>query len=132
MRRSGKINFRRGENMGNEDGASVTHKICSSATAELVGLSDVELRMMLVEWKRWRARVQTAPTMRLRRQRFDQATAYIEAIELELALREPEERFRRRRHADATLRQAAETAPVSLAAYRVARRDLARIEQYRP
>lgn len=118
--------------MGNEDGASVTRNSWSSIMAEIVGLSDVELHMMLVEWKRWRARVQTAPTMRLRRQRFDQATAYIEVIEFELALREPEERFRRRRHADATLRQIAGAAPVSLAAYRLARRDLARLEQHRP
>ena len=95
-------------------------------------MSDVGLRMMLVEWKRWRVLVQTASTMRLRRQRLDEATAYMEAIELELALRQPGERFRRRRQAAATLRQVAEAATVSLSAYRAARRDFARIEQYRP
>lgn len=100
-------------------------------TAELVAMSDFELMMMLADWKRWRAHVQSAPVMRLRRERFDEATAYIEAIQLELALRQPGERLARRRQAASRQREVTAAATVSLAAYREVRRDLARLEQRR-
>ncbi len=95
--------------------------------AELAALADDALRMMLVEWKRWRARVQTAPIMRLRRQRFDEATAFIDAIELELALREPGERLRRQRAVAARVGEIAAAPIVALGDYRAARQTLARI-----
>lgn len=101
-------------------------------TAELVALPDFELVVMLTDWKRWRARVQTAPVMRLRRERFEEATAYIEAIQLELTLRQPGERLLRRRQAASRQREVAAAATVSLADFRDARRDLARLEQRRP
>jgi hypothetical protein len=104
----------------------------TTVAAELAGMSDTELRMTLVEWKRWRARVQTAPTMRLRRQRAEEAAAYIEAIEQELALREPGERFRRRRQVASIMQEVVSDAIVSLAAFRSARQDLARLERRRP
>jgi hypothetical protein len=115
-----------------ESGTSVNGRSGAAIAAEVSALPDFELKMILVEWKRWRAHVQTAPVMRMRRERFDEADAYINAIEQELTLREPGERLLRRRRALSTLREVADAATVSFASYRTARNDLARLERRRP
>ena len=87
--------------------------------------------MMLAEWKRWRARVVTAPTMRMRQERFDEATAFIKAIEDELSLRVPGEQLRRQRCATAKVAEIAAPPCVALADYRQAQEDLDRIKRRR-
>jgi hypothetical protein len=98
---------------------------------ELSGKSDRELRLMLAEWRRWRAHVQTAPVMRLRRQRFEEATAAVAAIEEELRLREPGERLRQRRLALSAMQEIAHADRVCLDDYRSAQRDLASAQRRR-
>jgi hypothetical protein len=101
------------------------------AAEALNTVPDRTLRMMLAEWKRWRARVVTAPTMRMRQERFDEATAFIHAIEDELALRVPGEQLRRQRCAAAKVAEIAAPACVPLADYRQAQTDLERIKRRR-
>lgn len=101
------------------------------AAHAFVTVPDGALRMMLAEWKRWRARVVTAPTMRKRRERFDEATAFIRAIEDELSLRVPGEQLRRQRCAAAKAAEIAASSCVSLADYRQAHQDLDRIKRRR-
>lgn len=95
---------------------------------DLPGFSDAELKAALDDWRRWRRRVRDAPVMRLRQERFEQASAFIAAIEEELTLRSPEGRYLRRRQAEATVRELEGATTVSLAEYRVARRELETIE----
>ncbi|NJO67508.1 MAG: hypothetical protein HC826_00545, partial [Rhodospirillales bacterium] len=54
---------------------------------QLEDLDDSELRMQLTEWKRWLSRVYQAQSMNKRRERFEVASAFIRAIEEELAFR---------------------------------------------
>lgn len=101
------------------------------AAQALTSVPDRALRMMLAEWKRWRARVVTAPTMRMRQERFDEATAFIKAIEDELSLRVPGEQLRRQRRAAAKVAEIAALSCVTLADYRQAHQDLDRIKRRR-
>lgn len=114
-----------------EDSGSRTDRNWSAIAAELAALPDATLQMMLIEWKRWRSRVQTAPTMRLRRQRFEEATRFVEAIAYELTSRQPGERFRRHRRAAAAVHTIAVAPLVSLTEFRAARQDLAQFEPRR-
>lgn len=101
------------------------------AAHAFVTVPDRALRMMLAEWKRWRARVVTASTMRMRQERFDEATAFIKAIEDELSLRVPGEQQRRQRLAAAKAAEIATAPCVALADYRQAHKDLERIKRRR-
>jgi hypothetical protein len=101
------------------------------ASRAFVTVPDGALRMMLADWKRWRTRVLTAPTMRMRQERFDEATAFIYAIEDELALRVPGEQLRRQRCAAAKAAEIAASSCVTLADYRQAQQDLDRIKRRR-
>jgi hypothetical protein len=91
---------------------------------DVPNLSDTDLEAALVDWQRWRSRVCHAPVMRLRQERFEQANAFIAAIEEELALRSPEGRYRRYRQAVTAVQELESEVTVSLAAYRAARHDL--------
>ncbi|MFZ1416278.1 MAG: hypothetical protein WAS73_17110, partial [Defluviicoccus sp.] len=75
--------------------------------------------------------VVTASTMRMRQERFDEATAFIHAIEDELSLRVPGEQLRRQRLAAAKAAEIATSPCVALADYRHAQQDLERIKRRR-
>jgi hypothetical protein len=95
---------------------------------DLITISDDDLASALAEWKRWRNRVRTAPVMRLRIERFEEACRFIDAIERELHLRSPEGRYERYQEVVTALRQLESDTTVSLAAYRSARRDLSHLK----
>lgn len=99
--------------------------------SDFPGYSDAELKAALDDWRRWRRHVRDAPVMRMRQERFEQASAFIAAIEEELTLRSPEGRYFRRRQAEAAVQELEGAATVSLAAYRAARRDLETVERRR-
>lgn len=101
----------------------------ASIQAELALLTDSQLTMLLADWRRWRARVQSEPTMRLRRERYDEASVYIDAICEEMSLRRPGERDRRREQAARDLHELAEQEVVLLDDYRRARADVRRLAQ---
>ncbi|MCU0837901.1 MAG: hypothetical protein MUE49_04160 [Rhodospirillales bacterium] len=96
---------------------------------DLAALPDTDLRAALADWKRWRNHVRHAPVMRLRRERCEQADAFIAAIERELSLRSPEGRYQHLQRAIAAVRELEGEATVSLSAYRAARRQLDTISQ---
>lgn len=114
-----------------ENGGSAAEAGRASVIADLAGVQDAELRMMLTEWKRWRARVMTAPSMRMRQERFDEATAFIHAIEEEISLRDPGERLRRQRRAAAKVAEIAASSCVPLVDFRNARSSLEHIKRRR-
>ncbi|QLH39546.1 MAG: hypothetical protein HWD60_12130 [Defluviicoccus sp.] len=98
---------------------------------ELSRMDYAELEVALQEWKRWRHRVMTAETMRLRVERFEQASAAITEIEQEMLLRSPEARERLRTEAISKMRDLADQATVPLQDYRLARLQYLRVEQRR-
>lgn len=99
---------------------------------ELTEMSPAELEVELRDWKRWRARVMTSSTMRLRRERYEEACDRIAAIEEELRLRTPEVRERMLDEAATRVRTIVSAPTVRLDAFRRARREHAAIEKRKP
>lgn len=102
-----------------------------SGMPELSRMDYAELEVALQEWKRWRHRVMTAEIMRLRVERFEQASAAIAEIEHEMLLRSPEARERLRTEAITKMRDLADQATVPLQDYRTARSQYLRVQQRR-
>ncbi|MBK8212006.1 MAG: hypothetical protein IPK78_20785 [Rhodospirillales bacterium] len=99
---------------------------------DLADMSVIDLEMLLVEWKRWRDRVVTVQTMRRRRERFEQASAHIAAIEQELGLRTPEVHERLLREAASRVHTLAAAPTVPLDAFRAARKERAAMQRRKP
>jgi hypothetical protein len=103
--------------------------IAALNAADLVDMTDAELGMALIEWKRWRNRVWQSVSMRRREERFAEAQAAIRVIEAEMRARTPAERERQYWAARDALKVITRATAVSLEAYRSTRRELARLSR---
>jgi len=86
-----------------------------------------DLEMLLGDWRRWRDKVVTAKTMRIRRERFEDACTQIAAIEEELRLRAPEVHARMLHEAAMRVHALVSAPTVPLDAFRAAQKERAAI-----